>query len=161
MKKGFTLIEVVIYAAMIAVLMTATMLIAYEFLQSSAATKSQVKLAEQQQFLRQKIEWIVHGASAINLPAVGSAGSSLSVNKTSPSENPFIIDLAGGIVRLQTAAHGPVPLTDVSITVSGLTFSTYAFSTTTKNTVRVRATLTAQDVINPSSSSMDFFISIQ
>lgn len=161
MKHGFTLIEILIYCALIALLLTATLGIAYEFLQSSAATKSRVILAEQQQFLRQKIEWVVRGSSAINAPSVGSSASTLSVNKTNSAENPFVIDTVSGVVRLQTASQVALPITDPAVTVSGLTFTTYAFSATTKNTVRVRATLTTTQTSSPVSSSMDFYVSIQ
>lgn len=158
---GFTLIEVLIYSALIAVFIGSTIAIAYNFLESGANTRSRVKLAEQQQFLRQKIEWVLRGASTINSPPVGSSGTSLSVNKSGSSENPFVIDLSSGVVRLQTASHGPLAITDPSIAVSGLTFDNFAFSQTTKNTVRVRATLTTTDLAFPVSSSMDIFISIQ
>lgn len=161
MKNGFTLIEILIYCALIAMLLTATVGIAYEFMQSSANVRSRVVLAEQRQFLRQKIGWVIRGSSAVNAPAVGSSGTVLSVNKPNSVENPFVIDLADGIVRLRTALHGPIAITDQSVAVSGLLFDTFAFSETTKNTVRVRATLTTTQTSEPVSSSIDFYISIQ
>ncbi len=158
---GFTLIEMLIYAAIFMIIAGSMTLFAVAMLRSGEQADYQVEVSDNTRFLIQKMERIIQGATAINSPAVGGTSSTLSVNTASTSANPFVVDRANGVVRLTMASGASVPLTNSFVTVSSLSFRTYSYGSSTKNTIRFRAKVDSVDPVHPASSSIDIFISVQ
>ena len=158
-KKGFTLIEMLLYASIFMIVTGGMTLFAVAMLRSAERADYQVEVSDNSRFIIQKIQRIVQGATTINSPAVGVTASTLSVNTASVSANPFVIDLSGGVLRLKMATGTPIPLTNSFVTVSSLSFSNYSYGSSTKNTIRFRAKINSVDPMRPASSSIDIFIS--
>ena len=160
-NRGFTLIEMLLYAAIFTIVAGGMTVFAVAMLQSAEQTDYRVEVSDNTRFLVQKMQRVIQGATVINSPAVGGTSSSLSVNTASTSANPFVVYASGGILLLKMASATPVPLTNSFVTVSSLSFRNYDYGTTTKNTIRFRAKVESINPIHPASSSIDIFISRQ
>ncbi|MBI1838962.1 MAG: prepilin-type N-terminal cleavage/methylation domain-containing protein [Candidatus Colwellbacteria bacterium] len=121
-KKGFTLIETIIYTAIFSVIIGAVVGAVYQIIQSSDKLNDKFTVEGEAQFIMRKIEWALTGASAINSPASGSTGGTLSVNKTNFANNPIVFDLDAGNARVAKGAGSPTALNSVNVTVSNLQF---------------------------------------
>ena len=157
MKKpnGFTLIEVLIYSAIVAGFITFAVLAAYQIIDFSGRLENQRELSENERFLAQKLSWVLSGVDTINAPVAGASGATLSVNKLNFSQNPLVIDLANGVVRL-TGGSGPaVPLTNSFASSSNLIFRRLDFS----GQEAIRVTVNLEN--KTASSSLDYTIIVK
>ena len=57
MTRGFTLIETVLYIGLMGILMTGTLLIVYQLLQSSSHTNAKTTLQNEGTFVLRKLDW--------------------------------------------------------------------------------------------------------
>ena len=150
MKNGFTLIETLIYTMIVSVIIGSFLLILYNLAASADRTLRNTDLSDQKQFIIQKADWVLQSVSAVNSPAAGSSGATLSVNKIGYGSNPVVLDLSGGVLRVAEAGGAPVALTPAGIMVSNLVFTHTALS----NETRIRMTLTLTN--SATSTSIDF-----
>ncbi len=159
--KGFTLIETLIYSAILVIVLGGIFITFYSIMTTSDSLRYQIELIENAKFLEQKFKWALTGAEGINMPIIGSVSSSiLSINKPGIA-NPLIFDLNEGIVRITSGSESPVPLTNNFVVVSSISFESFSFSSDTQNTIRIRAELENLYKIAPATTSLDLFISIQ
>ncbi len=158
--KGFTLIEVLIYSAILAIVLGGIFMTFYSILGTSDSLRYRVELIENTKFLEQKFRWAITGATQIDIPVVGSTSVTLSLNKPGVA-NPLTFDLDSGMVRIASGSETPIPLTNNFVVVTSLSFENYSFSGGTRNTVRVRANLENLYVPVPATTSIDLFISVQ
>ncbi len=126
-NQGFTLIETLIYSAIVTGFLTFALTISYQIINSSDRSTDLVELNENQQFVTEKIGWALSNISAINTPSSGNSASSLSVNRLNYGGNPIVISLSGGTVMFSTSSLSAVPLTNSHVTVSNLTFRNFNF----------------------------------
>jgi type II secretory pathway pseudopilin PulG len=128
-NKGFTLIEILIYAAITTVIITFSILAVYQFLDASDRLKNQRELIENQHLLEQKISWALQSVSAINSPTLGATSTILSVDKIGFSENPVVIDIDGGAARLKRGSAPALQITnDAYSEIQNLAFRQFDFS---------------------------------
>lgn len=121
-NKAFTLIETIIYAALFSVIIGLTIGAVYNIIEGSDDLQKNIIADAEAHFLMRKIGWVLTGVSAINLPVSGATGASLSVDKTSYSQNPVVFDLDSGNMRIKKDIGSPVILNNANITVSDLEF---------------------------------------
>src|SRR3989344_4238389 len=159
--QGFTLIEILLYAAIFVIVVGGMVTYAFAMLSSSQRADTQLEVADNARFMVQKLQRVLQGASSINTPIVGSSGASLSINTATASWNPFVIDVVSGSLRFKKGSAPAVPITNSMVNVSSISFKNYSFSTNTRNTIRLQAQVSSVDPYRPASSSIDIFISIQ
>ena len=121
-KGGFTLIETLIYAGLVAFMLAFMVISVYQMIDSRDRLKFQQELVENQKLLNQKLAWLLQNNSAVNSPTAGSSGTSLSVNKIGATDNPYVMSFSGGQLWLATGANPAVNLTNNYVTVSNATF---------------------------------------
>ena len=160
-QEGFTLIEVLVYAIIFALLVGTMTLFAFSMLNGSTKADMQLEVTDNARFVTQKLQYILHGATSVDSPVVGSSAASLSITTATTSWNPFVIDVSNGALRFKKGSAAAVPLTDSFVRISSVSFKTYAFSDSTKNTVRFKAQVASVNPLQPASSSIDIFISIR
>ena len=158
--KGFTLIEVLIYTAILTVILTGVLATFYSIINTSDSLRNQIELVENSKFLEQKLRWALTGATQINTPGLGSTSDTLSIERPGAG-SPLVFDLSNGIVRMASGSGDPVPITNDFVIVSSLSFKNFSFSSDTKNSIRIKANLTNTNMPVPSTTSIDLFISIQ
>ena len=127
-KRGFTLIETLIYSALTAFILTFAILTAYQFIQNSDRLRYQRELSENKKFFEQKVHWTLQNISAINSPTVNATSTSLSINKLSYANNPVVIDTIDWIARIKKGSGSAIPITSDYVTVQNLLFHQFSFS---------------------------------
>lgn len=137
--RGFTLIETLIYAAIVAGFITIAFLAVYQMIDSSGRLRNQQEINENQRFLIQKLDWILNSADAINSPPLGGSGNTLSVNKLNFAQNPLVVDVIDGAVRLLSGGGLPVSLTNNYASTTNLLFEHLNLSG--QSAIRITGTL--------------------
>ncbi len=120
--KGFTLIEVLIYSALIAMIISGSLIAVYQIIEGSDSIQNKIIIEQEANFLLSKIRWVLTGATAIISPTVGLASSTLSINKANYSENPIILDLNSNNLRMKQGSGNPTILNNQNIAISNLIF---------------------------------------
>ncbi len=120
MRQGMTLIETLLYLALLGLLMSGAVVAAYNVLGWSAQAQTRAMLQEEDSFILGKIEWSIFNASAVGTPPAHGAGTILSVVMHDGTITS--IRLTGMVLYIDTG-HGPQALTDPDVRVTRLLFS--------------------------------------
>ena len=83
LKRGFTLIEVLVYIFLFSILVTGGIYGAYELIYSSRGTENKILVQAEADFLLRKIDWSLNGLTSFSVPnvhelVVGSSDFTLS-----------------------------------------------------------------------------------
>ena len=89
--KGFTLIEIIIYVALLSLTIGFILAGVYQILDSKTGVLARTSVEEEANFLMKKIKWAMTGVDAVNQPTAGATSTTLSVNKFNFSANPVAI----------------------------------------------------------------------
>jgi Tfp pilus assembly protein PilW len=130
---GFTLIEMLLYVALVSMLLIA--ITGFFGLSADARVKNQT-IAEVDQQGTQVMDYItqtIRNASSISAPAIGTSASSLTAVVPTASLSPTVISLNGTALQTVEGSASAVPLTSSRVQVSSLTFKNLARSGTNAN----------------------------
>ena len=129
MNRGFTLVETLIYIALLTLVIGSGVVAAFYVIDSSEKEKTNINAIAEAAFLMRKIDWALNGveSTSIHDPSPGPPGPMLSVDKSlpfPPASNPIEIDLdtASGRARLSRAGGTAVELTSEWVTIENLLF---------------------------------------
>ncbi len=125
---GFTLIETLIYALLVAFITSGVLVSIYQIIQGSSTLNSRIVAEEETNFIFRKIAWALAGAYDINSPGTGDIGTTLSVDKENFSDNPIVFDLDSGNLRIKRGDEGAVILNNEQVTINNATFEHLASS---------------------------------
>lgn len=121
-KKGFTLIETLIYSMLVSLIIGGILVSIYEMIQGSVTLNARIVAEEEVNFIFRKISWAMAGAYDINSPGAGDIDTALSIDKTGFPDNPIVFDLDSGNLRISRAGQAPVVLNNEGVTVSSIAF---------------------------------------
>lgn len=127
------------YSALTTFMLTFAILSTYQLIDGSARNKYQKELVENQKTLEQKIYWALQSVSAINAPAAGATSTTLSIDKIGFAQNPVVIDLNSGVVRLKRGSGAAQPITNEFSEIQDLSFHQHVFDG--RPAIQVRATV--------------------
>ena len=133
---GFSLIETIIYAALISIIIGMVLLVVFQIVESQDRARAKTEVEEETNFLISKIKWALSGIDIINIPASGASGSTLSVNKFNFSQNPVVIDTASGSLRMAFGTGTQTVLNSGSISIANISFQHIAQTTTTAPAIK-------------------------
>lgn len=122
-NRGFTLIETILYSALIAATIGAMLAVTYQIIQGSRAVSEKINSGEEAAFVIAKIKWALSSASTINSPGSGASSSTMSLSLADYTKNPVVFSLDNGVVYLQKHGGIRVPLTSSRIVVNNLIFT--------------------------------------
>jgi len=120
-KSGFTLIEVIIYIALLAFIIGAGVSSAYYLIDSSAKGNADVSTIAEAEFLMRKIDWALTGAETFDLSVSGIIG----INKYDTTFNPIQIKWNETSSSTEISVGTPedfLRLTSERVKVTGLEF---------------------------------------
>lgn len=114
-KKGFSLIEILIYSTLIAIVgsFLGGILISVTKIQNKQAASTEVN--QQLNFVLQNIHRLIRESSAIDIPATTPV-SSLTLRMEEPLNDPTLIYLSDSAVYLKVGSADPVLLTSTTTT---------------------------------------------
>jgi len=121
-QRGFTVLELLIFSAISAVIMVAFITILVTITRIQARQSSAAEVNQQSQFLLQTIQYYVERSSLIEMNQ-DVATSTLKLRMAASSEDPTYIYLSGGMVYLQQSSTAAQALTTSRVTVPSLTFT--------------------------------------
>lgn len=122
-RYGFTLIELVIYVGIFAIIISFVIGIVGGLGGSANANRGRVTVNTESDLVMGKIKWAMAGARAITSPAASSTSGTLSVLKYDPADNPIVIQIASGTITLSRAGGPAVPLTSGNARADDLRFT--------------------------------------
>ena len=121
-KKGFSLLEILIYTGLIAIVGTLLSGILISVMQLGNQQSASTEVNQQLNFVLQTIQRLVRDSSLVDMPSA-TATSSLVLRMKTPSEDPTRIYISSNKVYLQQGAGGtPAPLTNDQVLVNNLNF---------------------------------------
>jgi len=124
-NRGFTLIELILYIALVSIFISAAITFAWDIIYGRAKSQVQLEVLQNLKLVSQKINYEIRSASAIN----SVTATSLSLASLDAAHNPTVIDLNAGAVRIGYGADAncpsssPCSVTSNLVNVSSLTFS--------------------------------------
>jgi prepilin-type N-terminal cleavage/methylation domain-containing protein len=132
-RQGFTLIEMVVYVALLSLLVGGTLLTVYNLLTDVGTMRGKVNTDEEANFMLRKIDWALAGATygGVTNPTPGNSSAFLQVNKGGFAENPIRIDLASSTMQLSRAGDAQ-PISSSNVTVADLNFQRYAVASSSQ-----------------------------
>jgi len=122
MSRGFTLLEVVIYIALVGLLMTGAVLTSYTLLSAAGATSADATTLDEAQFVMRKLDWILRTATSVATPsAVTPHSQTLSV-ACCGGEDVKMRLVANTIEMSEDGGAIYEPLTSPNVSVTNLQF---------------------------------------
>ena len=120
--KGFTLVEVLLYLAVVGSILLAVCLFLSLLLTARVKNQTMTEVEQQGEFVMRTIMSAVQNAESLNLPAPGSSGSELSLSSYT-GQNPVVFSQNAGAVEISEGGSIPVSLTAPNVAVSNLSFT--------------------------------------
>mgnify|MGYP003386707486 CR=1 FL=1 len=117
-NRGFTLIESVIYIALLGLLITGAVVTAYELVRGASLVDAKNTANEEGVFVMRKVAWALSGAQTISSPITW--GSSLTVSKYDGTT--VDMRITGTAIEMRENGASFEPITTSNVTVSGLSF---------------------------------------
>lgn len=127
---GFTLIEMLLYVAIISILITAMISFSWDAIYGGVRSSTEQEVNQNTRLAAKRILYEIRNASGVNIVS----GSTLNLSSSDSSRNPTVIDVSGGRLRIGYGASGPCPtsspcyLTSNQVTVSNLIFTNLSSS---------------------------------
>jgi len=139
-RKGFTLLEILLYAGIAAVILSTASFFFILMLKSRVENQTAAEVEQQGIQMMQIITQTARNAQGINSPAAGASAGSLSLALADSAKNPTVFDISASILRIKEGSDPVVVLNSPNVTVTNLTFTNLS-RTGTKGTVRIQFTL--------------------
>lgn len=140
-SSGFTLIEVIIYVALVSVFISGAIFFAWDIIYGRVKSQVQIEVNQNLRLASDRISFEIRNADSIN----SVSGSSLSLSVSDSVRDPTVFDVSGGRLRIGYGGAGPCPITSPCnltsdlVTVANLTFTDLSVGIESAN---VRFTIT-------------------
>ena len=141
MEGGFTLIELILYVAIMGILAFSISTFLTFILEFRIKNQVIAEVEQQGIHVLQQMTQTARNATSIVSPAAGNSAASLSLAVPTASINPTVFSLSGSAIQVTEGTGLTVALTNNKVTASGLTFSNLS-RTGTDGTIRMIFTLT-------------------
>lgn len=119
-RRGFTLIETIIYVALLAGVVAAMVALFTSGLETQGLVAAQSRMANAQRLVELTMQKRLAEAPAVTVPASGS-GSVLTVTSPTPAESPVSFTLSGTTLMMQLGAGAAAALTPSYVRVTAFT----------------------------------------
>ncbi len=125
LKRGLTLIEVIVYIALFSIVLSGAVLSAYHMIESSGRTSDKVAFDEDLNFIRRKIDWVLSDVDTINDPKGSTSLQELSLNKIGYANNPIQLHQSGNLIEInergdwEALNSSTTPVSNLRFTATG------------------------------------------
>jgi prepilin-type N-terminal cleavage/methylation domain-containing protein len=155
-KKGFTLIEMLLYITILAMMVGVTA--GFVMMMFSTRVKS-VVVSEVENQGDQTMDMILSSirlGTAINSPTIGTSGSSASFNVVNGASSPTLFDLTSGAIRIKEGAGAYTNITSSRVNVTSLNFQNLSQTGSPTPPGVVRVTFTLQHINSGGKNEYDY-----
>ncbi|MEK7552406.1 MAG: prepilin-type N-terminal cleavage/methylation domain-containing protein [Patescibacteria group bacterium] len=122
LKKGFLLIEVLIYLALFGIIVGGSVSVFYSLLESSEKVNKDALVSNEAEFILGKINWMLSGSVIIEEPSPGESGNKLSLVKNNFPDNPLVLEKVDDDILLQRGGDEANILNNSLIRIEDLNF---------------------------------------
>lgn len=124
LNTGYTLIELLLYVAILGILTTAMGTFFVTIVELRVKNQSIAEVDQQAAFAMEYITQTIRNSTSVTSPTKGS-GTATSTTLVVPtgSLSPTVFDLSGGILRVKEGTGSPIALTNGKVQVSSLSFN--------------------------------------
>lgn len=145
MRNAFTLIEILIYLAIISLILVMVVNFLWSIVFGNIKESSHQEIQQNARFVLTKMTQEIKKATAINSPLFGEPSvNSLSLSMADSGLNPTIFDIFDGKLRI-TQGSQQFYLTSDQVTISNLRFTNLSYQDT-PGTIRIEMTV---EYVNP------------
>lgn len=145
MKKGFTLLEMLLYAVTISFVIGSMSVFLLVISENRVKNTTISEVEQQGQFVMNLITQEIRNAEAVTVPTAGSSGASLTLDVFDVADDPVIFSILGTALQMTEAGGGAIDLTSDRLEISGLSFE-HLTNSIDHSSVQIEFTLTH---INP------------
>lgn len=141
-KAGFSLIELILYVALIAIFISGAILFAWDIIFGRVKSQIQQEVNQNLRLASKRLTFEIRNAAKVN--SIGN--STISLEMSDAARNPTVFDVKDGRLRIGYGSGGacpvtaPCPLTSNQVTVSQLSFTD--LSTADGNSVNIQYIIT-------------------
>jgi type II secretory pathway pseudopilin PulG len=145
-RRGFTLIELVIYTGITAMILASLIFITNVMYDARARVRTSAIVHEHVQFAVDRVTASVREASGVSAPALGSTSTTLQLVMADASINPTKFSVTSGQMFLQMGASTSLPITSTEIRITSATFTA---ANTSPPTVRIEISANKTNASGP------------
>lgn len=158
-KRGFTLIEVLIYSALLAIFLGATFAFISSILGTTDTLLERNELIASQEFVERKLAWLIAGAINTVVPSMNSSSSRLQINVVSSTLNPSVFTFASttGEIILKTGSSASTSITNNRVNVTKFWVENFSNNQST-STLKISLSLMSNIYPNLVSMSTFFYV---
>lgn len=120
-NKGFTFIEIILYVSIVSIILVALVPVAWNVIGGSVKSSAQQEVFSQARLISERIKYEIRNADGVN----SVAATSISLDPPGTSNDPTIIDLSGGKIRIKLGVAAAVDLNSSDTSITSLTFTNY------------------------------------
>lgn len=135
--KGFTLIEMLLYLALMSIVITAASVILNVLIASRLKSQAISEVEQQGVQVLQMITQSIRNSDAVNSPVMGANAASISLDVYTLGDDPTVYDLSTGELRITEGAGSPIPLNSSKTVISNLLFENVSRAST-PGTIRIK-----------------------
>lgn len=151
-QKGFTLLELILYVAILTLMLGTLIPLAWNVVGSSAKSSFQEEVSSQARYVSERIKYEIRNSTGIN----SLTATSISLATSTGAANPTIIDLSAGKIRITQGTASPVNLNSTDSTVTALVFTSYTSADNKTKNIQYNFTIAG----NSTSSRQTYKLSI-
>jgi len=121
-RRGLGLIEILMYVATVAIVLTAALTMTVQIFRARAKTSTILEVEQNAHFALEKMGSATRSAITATVPANGATGAVLTITLADSSISPTTFQVTNGVLTMQQGAGAAVPLTTSAVQVTGLSF---------------------------------------
>lgn len=145
-QRGTTLVELILYIALISIFMGGAITFAWDIIYSRVKSNTQRIVSQNLRLVSERLSYELRNATSVSIPNA----TTLTLTNSTPSRSPTTFLLSGGRIAIVYGSTCPAPpetdacfLTSNELTISNLTFTDTSASGSTNVTFSVTGTSTA------------------
>lgn len=131
--RGFTLIEVIIYTGLTAIMAGAVITFAWDVtgseIKNISLQKTSYAALVAAEIIRREVRvssGIDSASSSFNINIADPINEGKHIALTNPESGPVLIDVVSGVMRIKRGSIPPVDISPTDLTISNLTFTDYS-----------------------------------
>jgi Tfp pilus assembly protein PilW len=140
-KKALSLVEILLYLAVLSVLITTISAFLYIVLSGRIKSQTVSEVEEQGVQVMNIITQTIRNSEGVNIPVAKSSSNSLSLEVDSPPDNPTVFSVKSGILEIAEGGGQSIELTNSKVTITNLTFYNLARNSNRPDSIKVEFTL--------------------
>lgn len=121
-KKGFTLVEALLYVSIISALILMMSSFLYLILNSRTKSQAILEVESQGEFVMNQITQAIRNSDSISVPLQGLSGQLLTLSNLDSSKNPTVINLSDGNIQIKEGVSPITSLTSSQVIISDILF---------------------------------------